>query len=89
MENLFQELNLGSFGYLKKQRENSKERGTSLDQRIKDLNCTFISGLYAHIPSVKLYLNLVYNTGLPGVRPIQILIYTSRLNDYRRVDVGL
>jgi hypothetical protein len=37
---------------------------------------------------VKIYLNLVYNTGLQEVLlPMQILIL-NRLNDYRRVDVG-
>jgi hypothetical protein len=41
-----------------------------------------------NIPSVKIYLNLVYNTGLQEVLlPMQILIL-NRLNDYRRVDVG-
>jgi hypothetical protein len=42
------------------------------------------------IPSVKLYLNLVYNTGLPGGSPSYAdpYLYQNRLNDYRRVDVG-
>ncbi len=43
-----------------------------------------------NIPSVKLYLNLVYNTGLPGGSPSYSdpYFYQNRLNDYRRVDVG-
>jgi hypothetical protein len=43
-----------------------------------------------NIPSVKIYLNLVYNTGLPGGSPSYAdpYLYQNRLNDYRRVDVG-
>jgi hypothetical protein len=43
-----------------------------------------------NIPSLKLYLNLVYNTGVPGGSPSYAdpYIYQSRLRDYRRVDVG-
>jgi hypothetical protein len=43
-----------------------------------------------NLPSVKLYLNLVYNTGLPGGSPSYAdpYIYQSRLRDYRRADVG-
>jgi hypothetical protein len=42
-----------------------------------------------NIPSVKIYLNLVYNTGLPGGSPSYAdpYLYQNRLNDYRRVDV--
>jgi hypothetical protein len=42
-----------------------------------------------NIPSVKIYLNLVYNTGLPGGSPSYAdpYLYQNR-NDYRRVDVG-
>ena len=43
-----------------------------------------------NIPSLKMYLNLVYNTGLPGGSPSYAdpYVYQSRLNDYRRADVG-
>jgi len=43
-----------------------------------------------NIPSLKLYLNLVYNTGLPGGSPTYAdpYLYQSRLKDYRRVDAG-
>ena len=43
-----------------------------------------------NIPSVKLYLNLVYNTGLPGGSPSYAdpYLFQNRLKDYRRVDVG-
>jgi hypothetical protein len=61
------EPNLGWFGYLK--RKNSNNRGTSLGQRIKDLNSLLFQDYMPNIPSVKLYLNLVYNTGLPGGAP--------------------
>jgi hypothetical protein len=39
-----------------------------------------------NIPSIKLYLNLVYNTGLPGGSPSYAdpYLYQNRLNDYRR-----
>ena len=42
------------------------------------------------IPSIKLYLNLVYNTGLPGGSPSYSdpYLYQNRLRDYRRADVG-
>ena len=43
-----------------------------------------------NIPSVKIYLNLVYNTGLPGCSPSYAnpYDYQLRLRDYRRADVG-
>ena len=39
---------------------------------------------------MKLYLNLTYNTGLPGGSPsyADAYQYQSRLRDYRRADVG-
>jgi hypothetical protein len=42
------------------------------------------------IPSMKVYLNLVYNTGLPGGSPSYSdpYVYQNRLRDYRRADVG-
>ena len=43
-----------------------------------------------NIPNLRLYLNLVYNTGLPGGSPSYSdpYNYQLRLNDYRRADVG-
>jgi hypothetical protein len=43
-----------------------------------------------NIPNMKLYMNLVYNTGLPGGSPsyADSYQYQSRLRDYRRADVG-
>lgn len=79
-----------SFGYLKTE-ENSNDRGyiaRPTDQRLK-FGILFQDYMPA-IPSVKLYLNLVYNTGLPGGAPSysDAYLYQNRLNDYRRADVG-
>jgi hypothetical protein len=65
-----------SFGYLKTE-ENSEDKGyiaRPTDQRLK-----FGLLFQDYMPnSVKIYLNLVYNTGLPGVLlPMQILICTK------------
>lgn len=79
-----------SFGYLKTE-ENSNERGDigrPTDQRLKF--ALLFQDYMPNIPSLKLYLNLVYNTGLPGGSPsyADAYQYQNRLNDYRRVDVG-
>ena len=79
-----------SFGYLKTQ-ENSNDKGfisRPTDQRLK-FGMLF-QDYMPNIPSIKLYLNLVYNTGLPGGSPSYAdpYLYQNRLNDYRRVDVG-
>jgi hypothetical protein len=79
-----------SFGYLKTE-ENSDNRGyisRPTDQMLK-FGLLF-QDYMPNIPSVKLYLNLVYNTGLPGGSPSYVdpYLYQNRLRDYRRVDVG-
>ncbi|MFV8372475.1 TonB-dependent receptor [Flavobacterium sp. LB2P74] len=79
-----------SFGYLKTE-ENSNDKGyiaRPTDQRLK-FGLLF-QDYMPNIPSIKLYLNLVYNTGLPGGSPSYAdpYLYQNRLNDYRRVDVG-
>ncbi len=79
-----------SFGYLKTE-ENSDDKGyiaRPTDQRLK-FGLLF-QDFMPNIPTVKLYLNLVYNTGLPGGSPSYAdpYLYQNRLNDYRRVDVG-
>ncbi|RED18969.1 outer membrane receptor protein involved in Fe transport [Flavobacterium cutihirudinis] len=79
-----------SFGYLKTE-ENYENRGyiaRPTDQRLKF--AMLFQDYMPNIPSVKLYLNLVYNTGLPGGAPAYSdpYLYQSRLNDYRRADVG-
>ncbi len=79
-----------SFGYLKTE-ENSENRGyiaRPTDQRLKF--AVLFQDYMPSIPSMRLYLNLVYNTGLPGGAPsyADAYQYQNRLNDYRRVDIG-
>lgn len=79
-----------SFGYLKTE-ENSNNRGyiaRPTDQRLKF--AVLFQDYMPTIPSMKLYLNLVYNTGLLGGSPsyADAYQYQNRLNDYRRVDIG-
>lgn len=79
-----------SFGYLKTE-ENINDRGfifRPTDQRLK-FGILFQD--YApRIPDLKMYLNLVYNTGLPGGSPSYADPYDfqTRLPDYKRADVG-
>nr|WP_255566935.1 TonB-dependent receptor plug domain-containing protein [Flavobacterium litorale] len=79
-----------TFGYLKTE-ENYRDRGyiaRPTDQRLK-FGILF-QDYVPNIPSLKMYLNLVYNTGLPGGSPSYADPYEfqSRLNDYRRADAG-
>ena len=79
-----------SFGYLKTE-EDSADQGyiaRPTDQRLK-FGILF-QDYMPNIPSMKVYLNLVYNTGVPGGSPAYAnpYLYQNRLNDYRRVDVG-
>lgn len=79
-----------SFGYLKTE-ENSENRGyiaRPTDQLLK-FGLLF-QDYMPTIPSMKVYLNLVYNTGLPGGSPSYSdpYVYQNRLRDYRRADVG-
>lgn len=79
-----------SFGYMKTE-ENIDNKGSiarPTDQRLK-FGILF-QDYMPNIPSVKLYLNLVYNTGLPGGSPSYAdpYVYQTRLRDYRRADVG-
>lgn len=79
-----------SFGYLKTQ-ENQNDRGfiaRPTDQLLK-FGILF-QDYMPNIPNLKLYLNLVYNTGLPGGSPsyADVYQYQSRLRDYRRADIG-
>ena len=79
-----------SFGYLKTE-ENQNDKGfiaRPTDQRLK-FGILF-QDYMPNIPNIKLYLNLVYNTGLPGGSPsyADAYQYQSRLRDYRRADVG-
>jgi len=79
-----------TFSYMKTE-ENLNGRGyipRPTDQRLK-FGVLFQDYMPA-IPNVKVYINLVYNTGLPGGSPSYAdpYIYQSRLRDYRRADVG-
>lgn len=79
-----------SFGYLKTE-ENIDHKGyipRPTDQTLK-LGILF-QDYMPNLPSVKLYLNLVYNTGLPGGSPSYAdpYLYQNKMRDYRRVDVG-
>ncbi len=79
-----------SFGYMKTE-ENIDNKGyiaRPTDQRLK-FGALF-QDYMPNIPSVKVYLNILYNTGLPGGSPSYAdpYVYQSRLRDYRRADVG-
>lgn len=79
-----------SFGYLKTE-ENYNNRGNiarPTDQRLK-FGLLF-QDYMPNLPNVKVYLNLVYNTGLPGGSPSYAdpYDYQFRLKDYRRADAG-
>ena len=79
-----------SFGYLKTE-ENQDNRGfiaRPTDQRLK-FGILF-QDYMPTLPNFKLYLNLVYSTGLPGGSPsyADAYQYQARLRDYRRADVG-
>tara|TARA_R110002049_G_scaffold76250_4_gene196082 strand:+ start:2490 stop:4952 length:2463 start_codon:yes stop_codon:yes gene_type:complete len=79
-----------SFSYLKTE-ENTDNRGyisRPTDQRLKF--AALFQDYVPNIPSMKMYLNLVYNTGLPGGSPSYAnpYIYQNRLPDYKRADVG-
>ena len=79
-----------SVGFLKTE-ENQDDRGyiaRPTDQRLK-FGLLF-QDYMPNLPNVKLYLNLVYNTGLPGGSPSYAdpYAYQLRLNDYRRADAG-
>lgn len=79
-----------SFGYLKTE-ENINNRGyipRPTDQRLKF--AALFQDYVPNIPNMKMYLNLVYNTGLPGGSPsfADPYVFQSRLPDYRRADIG-
>lgn len=79
-----------SFGYMKTE-ENIDDKGfiaRPTDQRLK-FGILF-QDYVPNIPACKVYLNLVYNTGLPGGSPSYAdpYDYQLRLRDYRRADVG-
>jgi hypothetical protein len=80
-----------SLGFLKTE-ENINDRGyiaRPTDQRVK-LGILF-QDYVPNMPDLKAYLNLVYNTGLPGGAPAYADPYDfqQRLRDYRRADLGV
>ena len=80
-----------SFGYLKTQ-ENINGRGyisRPSDQRIKF--GVLFQDYVPNLPDLKAYLNLVYNSGVPGGAPSYSDPYKfqSRLGAYKRADLGI
>ena len=80
-----------SLGYLKTE-ENIDNRGNIArpsDQRIK-FGILF-QDYVPNLPNLKAYLNLVYNTGVPGGSPSYSDVYQfqQRLRDYKRADLGV
>ncbi|WP_396592066.1 carboxypeptidase-like regulatory domain-containing protein [Allomuricauda sp. R78024] len=80
-----------SLGYLQTE-ENIDNRGfisRPTDQRLKF--AVLFQDYVPTIPNLKLYLNLVYNTGVPGGSPNNADPYQfqNRLRDYRRADMGI
>ncbi|MGB3592518.1 MAG: carboxypeptidase-like regulatory domain-containing protein [Nonlabens sp.] len=80
-----------SLGYLKTE-ENLNDRGfisRPTDQRLK---AAFLFQDYVpNIPKLRAYLNMVYNTGLPGGSPSYAdpYLFQFRLKDYFRSDLGI
>jgi len=80
-----------SFGYLKTE-ENIDNRGDiarPTDQRIK-VGILF-QDYVPNLPDLKAYLNLVYNSGVPGGSPAYADVYQfqNRLRAYKRADLGV
>ena len=80
-----------SIGYLKTE-ENQDNRGyiaRPTDQRLKF--AILFQDYVPNLPDLKAYLNLVYNTGVPGGSPSYADVYQfqDRLRDYRRADLGV
>ncbi len=80
-----------SFGYMKTE-ENIDHRGyifRPTDQRLKF--AMLFQDYVKIIPDLKMYLNLTYNTGLPGGTPSYAdpYKYQQRLPDYKRADLGV
>lgn len=80
-----------SFGYLMT-KENIDNRGyisRPTDQRLKF--AILFQDYVPTIPNLKMYLNLVYNTGVPGGSPSYAdpYLFQNRLKDYFRSDIGI
>ena len=80
-----------SFGYLKTE-ENIDDRGyisRPTDQRLKF--GVLFQDYVPNMPNLKMFINLIYNTGLPGGSPSYAdpYEYQNRLPDYKRADIGI
>lgn len=80
-----------SIGFLKTE-ENRNNQGyipRPTDQRFK-FGMLF-QDYVPNIPNIKMYLNLVFNTGVPGGSPSYSnpYEYQNRLNAYKRADIGI
>ncbi|NNC69581.1 MAG: TonB-dependent receptor, partial [Flavobacteriaceae bacterium] len=80
-----------TFGYLLT-KENIEDRGyisRPTDQRLKF--AILFQDYVPRNPNFKMYLNLVYNTGVPGGSPAYADPYNfqNRLRDYFRSDIGI
>ncbi|MCF6212401.1 MAG: TonB-dependent receptor [Flavobacteriaceae bacterium] len=80
-----------SFGYLNT-KENIDGRGfiaRPTDQRLKF--AILFQDYVPNYPNLKMYMNLVYNTGVPGGSPAfaDPYLFQSRLPDYKRADIGI
>lgn len=80
-----------SFGYLKTEEAigDRKFIARPMDQRLK-FGILF-QDYVPNLPNLKMYLNLVYNTGVPGGSPsyADVYDYQNRLPDYKRADIGM
>lgn len=80
-----------SFGYLQT-KENIDHRGyisRPTDQRLKF--AVLFQDYVPNYPNLKMYLNMVYNTGVPGGSPSYAdpYVFQNRLRDYFRSDIGM
>ena len=80
-----------SLGYLRTE-ENISNQGyiaRPTDQRLKF--GVLFQDYIPNIPDLKMYLNLIYNTGVPGGAPSYSnpYNYLNRLPDYKRADLGV
>ena len=80
-----------SLGYLRTE-ENISNQGyiaRPTDQRLKF--GVLFQDYIPNIPDLKMYLNLIYNTGVPGGAPSYSnpYNYLNRLPDYKRADLGI
>lgn len=80
-----------SFGYLKTEEAIGGREfiARPMDQRLKF--GVLFQDYIPKLPNMKMYLNLVYNTGVPGGSPsyADVYSYQNRLPDYKRADIGM